>query len=134
MSNQIEYLNTDLDLASSSDLTALSEHLEANGVFSLHVTQGGDGEWSATFETDEIHNEPETNIAALLDVIENLDETHRTTWSRCTQREFNIGYDCGHEPWAFNHGLSNALIRRIADVGASVRFTIYPRRDQENAR
>ena len=43
-------------------------------------------------------------------------------------REFNIGYDCGEEPWAFNQGLSAETLRRVAAVKASLRWTLYPDR------
>ena len=49
---------------------------------------------------------------------------------QCTTREFNLGYDCGAEPWAFNQGLSSELLGRIAAVGASLRLTIYPDREE----
>jgi hypothetical protein len=48
----------------------------------------------------------------------------------CSRREFNIGYDCGREPWAFNQVLSAQLLSRIAAARASLRVTLYPDRDQ----
>ena len=50
MDGTICYLNTDLDLTSSDDLTALAAVFESRGVFPLHVTRGEDGLWYATFE------------------------------------------------------------------------------------
>ena len=130
MDGVITYLNTDLDLISDSDLTALASALETGGVFPLHVTRGEDGRCYATFETDEQHTEPEANIAAMLTVVESLDASLRSVWAGCSLREFNIGYDCGLEPWAFNQGLSSETLRRIAAAGASLRVTLYPDRDQ----
>jgi len=46
------YLNTDLDLTSAADLTALAAAFEAGGVPPLHVTRGEDRQWYATFEAD----------------------------------------------------------------------------------
>jgi hypothetical protein len=123
------YLNTDLDLTSSEDLTAMAAIFEAQGVFALHVTRGEDELWHATFEIMDRQTEPERNIAALVAIAESLVEPHRSVWQRCTQREFNIGYDCGTEPWAFNQGLSCELLGRMAGVGASLRLTIYPDRE-----
>ena len=77
--------------------------------------------------------EPELNIAALVAVVESLDEQHLSLWRGCTQREFNIGYDCGAEPWAFNQGLSSELLGRMADIGTSLRITLYPDREQDKA-
>jgi hypothetical protein len=84
------YLNTDLDLTSGDDLTALAAVFEAQGVPPLHVIHGADGLWYATFETDEPHEQPDPNIAAMMAVIESLAEPLRTVWSGCTRREFNI--------------------------------------------
>jgi hypothetical protein len=131
MDSKICYLNTDLDLTSSHALTELAAAFEAAGLLPLHVTQGEDGLWYATFETRQLHTriEPERDIAEMLLVAESLQEPLRSVWSRCTRREFNIGYDCGDEPWAFNQGLSSALLGRIAAMGASLRVTLYPDRE-----
>ncbi|HEY2979901.1 MAG TPA: hypothetical protein VGJ22_01865 [Anaerolineales bacterium] len=122
----IRYLNTDLDLTSGDDLTALAAAFEAQVVSPLDVTHGEDGLWYATFETDKQHEQPDPNIAAIRAVIESLAGPLRTVWSGCTRREFNIGYACGSKPWAFNQGLSSQLLGRMAAVGASQRITLYP--------
>jgi hypothetical protein len=131
MDGVIEYLNTDLDLASADDLTALVAALEAAGIPPLHVTRGENtGSWYAMLETAEQHLEPESNIAAMLAVIEALPPPLRSVWASCSQREFNVGYDCGLEPWAFNQGLSARLLGRMAAVEASLRWTLYPNREE----
>lgn len=126
MDGTIHYLNTDLDLTSTVDLTALAAALALGDLDSLHVGRVENGLWSARFETTEQHTEPEPNIAAMLAVVESLPTALRSVWASCTLREFNIGYDCGTKPWAFNQGLSSAVLGRIAAVGASLRITIYP--------
>ena len=130
MAGTISYLNTDLDLVSSEELTALAAVFESRGVLALHVIRRADGLWHATFETKDQHTEPEPNIAVMVAVVESLAEPHRSIWLGCTRREFNIGYDSGAEPWAFNQGLSSGLLGRIAAVGASLRITLYPNREQ----
>jgi len=122
----IRYLNTDLDLVSADDLSALVAFLDSRGLFALHAERRDDGLWYATFETEEQHAEPEPNIAAMVWVVESLDETHRALWTRCTLREFNIGYDWGTTPWAFTQTLSSGLLARVAAVDASLRVTLYP--------
>jgi len=125
----ITYLNTDLDLTSADDLTALAAEFEAAGVSPLHVTLGEGGLWYACFETDEQHAEPESNIAAMLAVVESLAPPLRAVWTGCSRREFNVGYDCGLEPWAFNQELSAGLLGRMAAACAALRVTLYPDRD-----
>jgi hypothetical protein len=54
------------------------------------------------FDTDEQHTEPAPNTGAMLTVVESLAPPLRAVWEGCSRREFNIGYDCGLKPWAFN--------------------------------
>jgi hypothetical protein len=127
----IRYQNTDLDLVSSDDLIPLAAAFEAGGLRPLHVTRGEDGLWYTTLETREQYTNPESNIAAMLTVVESLGEPFSLGWRACTKRECNIGYACGREPWAFSHELPTQLLRRIVDVGASLRITLYPLSDQD---
>jgi hypothetical protein len=120
------YLNTDLDLTSMEDLTSLAAAMAKKRVHPLHTTLGEDGLWYATFEVYRRQSEPERDIADMLKAIESLEKRLRKIWLGCSRREFNIGYDCGSKPWAFNQGLSNKLLTRIAAASASLRITIYP--------
>lgn len=100
------------------------------GIFTLHVTLGEDGLGHATLETEAEHPEPETNIASILTAVESLEVLNLNRWDNCTLREFNIGYDCGAEPWAFNQRLSPNLLGRMAAALAAlrtwrVRMTLY---------
>lgn len=63
---------------------------------------------------------------ALLSAIESLDGPTHELWSACTSREFNIGYDCGDEPWAFSHELTPETLARMAALGIALRITLYP--------
>jgi hypothetical protein len=69
----------------------------------------------------------------MLDAIEAIEGVAKDLWEECSQREFNIGFDCGDEPWAFNHGLTNATLKRLVGVGASLRITLYPFRPSRQA-
>jgi hypothetical protein len=123
----IRYINTDLDLTSARDLRPLANALEANGVRPLYpIKQSADGLWYSVLEIEDYLEEPEPTICIMLEAIEKLDGEARSVWDECTRRDFNIGYDCGDEPWAFNNGISNAVVLRIAESGASLRITLYP--------
>jgi hypothetical protein len=126
--NTISYLNTDLDLASAEDLHPLAEALHSSGLFPLHIAFGEDGLWHATLESEADHGEPETNIASMPAAVESLSLPHRNRWNTCTLREFNVGYDCGAEPWAFNQSLSPSLLGRVAAACVALRITLYPNR------
>lgn len=123
---RIKYLNTDLDLKSADDLHSLVAALETRGLCGLHVTLGEDQHWDSILECEEQHAEPEASIQTMLDAVEALSEGERQSWDRCLLREFNVGYDCGAEPWAFNQGLSNSTLARMAAVGSTFRLTLYP--------
>jgi hypothetical protein len=120
------YLNTDLDLVSASDVTEVVAALETRGLYALNVGQWEDGLFHATLETSESYGEPEATIAAMLDAVEAFPEGVRGQWLALQVREFNIGYDCGDRPWAYNQGLTNRTLRRLADAQATLRVTLYP--------
>lgn len=83
---------------------------------------------------DSNDTEPEPNIKRLLDAVDSLSDESRIIWERCSKREFDVGYDCGDEPWSFNQGLSNEILRRMAKSGASFRMTLYPQRPESEFR
>lgn len=122
----ILYLNTDLDLVADQDLTELASALESRGLCVFHVVKGEDSLWYARFETDVQADEPERTIEIMVAALESLPEELRSVLRRCRLEELDIGYKCGDAPWAFNQGLSNALLGRVADLGASLRVTIHP--------
>jgi hypothetical protein len=125
---QTRYLNTDLELVSAVDLSPLATMLEVKGLFQLHLAQTEEDCWIASFETGEAFEDPESTIAAMLSIIEQLDKPTQQIWQSLTLREFNIGYGCGDEPWA--QSLSNSLLQRVAAVGASLGVTLYSYPDQ----
>lgn len=126
MKHEIHYQITDLDLRAPLDLAPLADALAQRGLFAYYVGPGQDGSWSARFATASGFREPDPDIAAMLTAIESLDEPSRSLWATCTSRDFNIGYDCGDAPWAFNQQLSAATLTRIAAAGAGLVITIYP--------
>lgn len=132
MKNEIRYINTDLDLWASTDLTPLANALTHTGrLVPLYVGPLSNGTWSARFETADPFEGPDQNINAMLTLVDALDDESRSLWPACSSREFNIGYDCGDEPWGFNQKLSAATIARLAAAGAAVVVTIYPLRETD---
>ena len=125
MKQTIKYLNTDLDLIAPFDLDSLAQALAPLGVFALHVSAGEDLTWYACFECEEGFSYPEPNIASSLTAVESLDPESRRIWNACTKREFNIGYDCGDEPWAFNNEITVGTMSRMAALNISLRITLY---------
>ena len=126
--NSIHFLNADLDLEAGFDLGPLTGALSARGLFTLHCWERSEGIWEATCESsrDTLSENAETTILELLESIENLDAESRKAWLGCSRREFNLGYDCGDEPWAFNNAVSVESLARMAALGIAMRMTIYP--------
>ena len=122
----IHYINTDLDLVSLEDLTTFAAALEANGFLTLHNERHGDGLCYATFEATDPYGSPEETLQAMLGIIEGFTQPERDVWHSARERTFNIGYDCGSEPWGFSNRLDSALLRRMADAGAALQITLYP--------
>jgi hypothetical protein len=132
------YRVTDLELHSAEDLTALAAALEAQG---LSVTQRAlqiaetSREWFRIAETDrmwvfqagceEQYDDPEPEVAALLEAVEALDPPARAAWAGCSQRIFDLGYDCGTKPFSVRHDLSAGTLARLAGAGGSLRITLY---------
>ncbi len=133
MKGTIRYLNTDLDLGSTSDLTGLVASLAAKGMFVLHCEQVETGIWHARLETHTQHPAPEENILFFLDLIERLPEPLREIWAGCRHREFSIGYECGARPQAVEHILSSETLGRIAAAGARLNLTLYAPADEPGA-
>lgn len=122
---QFRHRNTDLVLQSDADVTGLVAELTTRRLPCVDVSRGDNGRWYVRFEVDAQLPEPETVIALMLDAVESLAPPLRALWDGCSLREFDIGYDCGEEPWAFNQGLSAGLLRRVAAAGGSIRITLY---------
>jgi hypothetical protein len=125
----VHYINTDLDLVSQSDLTALAAALEAQGFLALHVGHGPDLRWRGCLETDVQYTGPEPNISAMVDAIENLNPSILRDWQGCCFREFNIGYASGCGPGQIANRLSVPLLARLAKLKASAGIAVYAIQD-----
>ena len=95
-------------------------------MFALSAIQRDASSWDATLELEGSFAQPESNIDAILTAVESLPPDAMKIWSACTVREFNLGYACGDEPWAFTNQLTSPTLARMAALGASLRLTLYP--------
>ena len=127
---ETRYINTDLDLESGFDLSPLTDALESLGVFPLQVLRTEERGWISALETTTEYKDPETNITAMLDAIDALNEEMTALWKKCSLRDFDIGYECGEEPHYIRNNLSLNTIQRIAQAGAELRITLYGLRIQ----
>lgn len=127
--SQIRYLNTDLDIICDADPAALVVELES---FGLYVHRDDDDGAFCLMCEGQNEAEAQQNIDLLLKAIATLSPSSRSFWDcHCTKRELNVGYDCGDQPWAYNQGISDAIVRRMAEAGVSFRITLYPHRSDK---
>jgi hypothetical protein len=119
------YINTDLELSSDSELTELVNTLERLGLQSLNEPKNNEHKWVATLETSSSDGSPVEHIETLVTIIEGLDSRSRQTWENCSRRDFDIGLAGDPGEFSTTWGLPNSLLRRVADIGASLSVTVY---------
>lgn len=139
------YLNTDLEIESREDLAAGAGALEAGGLWVMFrdETPNEDGLYFARFEVFEVAGQSgyraDQTVSTLLSAVEALPPPLRRVWDACSLRLFDLGYQSGKEPFAFQDDLSAETLRRLTAVGGSLRVTLYrvepqrgPRRGRRN--
>ena len=133
-SKKIQYLNTDLVIESTDDLTNLSTALEQTDALVLYNDPTADGGWEALIEAggevgspqDGGDYSPDGHISWFLDCIEALPAELQAVWRRSAVREFDLGFRCGFRPFGYQEVVSSAVLQRLVDHCASLRITIYP--------
>ena len=127
----LRYLNTDLDIESTDNLSVLVPALEENCVV-LHVEEMRDGRWMIRVEADrsgeseEAVASPECDINKLLSVLNNLDADSKRLLLHADLFDFNIGWESGTELPPSSFRLSSELLGKISEIGATLTTTIYP--------
>jgi hypothetical protein len=114
------FLNVDLDVASTEDLTPLLRALEPVA-YALERPAG-----LASFELgDPTPTQPEPLILEFVRLISGLPAEARGIWERATKRTFDIGMQSSHEPAQASYRLSAETLRAAADIGAEIAITVY---------
>jgi hypothetical protein len=83
----------------------------------------------ASFECNEHLADPNSLIAMFLDMIEFLDERAVQQWHSADSKVFDICYEADAEQGVFRSDISQEVMKRIAEAGATLRVTLYPRND-----
>jgi len=120
----IQYLNTDLEIESKSDLSRIVEEF-GEDVLVLHHGEIR-GYQHASFSIAGGSTDADSTINSLCTLIEQLPADVREIWDGCCSRIFDIGYESGTSPQNFRSEIRAATIQRVAKIGASVVITIYP--------
>ncbi|WP_316203432.1 hypothetical protein [Bradyrhizobium sp. SZCCHNS3051] len=122
------FLNLDLVLTSSTDLTPLIAHLDQ----SVHVLHHREHEqkFLLVLETNEtVSPHPITCTEQFLTVIEALSAPAKALWNGCTSRTFSYGFEGGREFPALDTTIPADLLLRIATLGAAIDIAVYPFRN-----
>lgn len=127
--DRIHFLNVDLDLHAPDGLDAIVAAFDGVAM-DLH---DGDyprplGDDHASFEVIHIDHEtatPESTIAAFCDAIESFPADAKQQWTAASERVFNIGIECGSEPYHQIWRLPAELVKRVAALGGVIELTVY---------
>ena len=117
------YINTDLEVQSVADLSAI-EHALGSAVVCLHKSQR-DGLYFASFELSRDHGDPDSCIRAFCSHIEALPPPARAAWSNCVNRTIDVGIEATSAK-ASQWTVSSASLESLSRVGAVLRVTQYP--------
>ena len=121
---EIQYLNTDLDIESKSDLSRIVEEF-GEDVITLHHGEMR-GYQQARFETSYDNIDADGVMNSFCRLVEQMTKEVREIWDGCVSRAFDIGYESGSSPQNFRSEIRASTIQRVAEIGASVVITIYP--------
>lgn len=127
---EVQYLNTDLEIESESDLSKIVDEFDED-VLVLHQGEIR-GYQHAAFEIagSSGSTNPDDIINYFCDLVDGLSQETRKIWDGCCSRVFDIGYESGSTP-NFQSEIRPGTIERVAKIGAGIVITIYPLRGEQ---
>jgi hypothetical protein len=127
----VQYLNTDLEIESESDLSKIVDEF-GEGVLVLHHGEIR-GYQHAYFEIAGSTRSASADdiINSFCSLVDGLSDEARKIWDGCCSRVLDIGYDSGTSTPNFRSEI-RAGIKRVAKIGASHVITISPSRGDLN--
>jgi hypothetical protein len=120
------FLNVDLDIESKYDISPIIRDF-GDKVFILNDEPYSEGSYNLSVELNDswCQQDPEGLILGYIELIKNFSDDAKDAWNRAHKKSFDLGYECGFQPYSINNELSNSTINAVASVGASVIFTLY---------
>lgn len=119
-----EFLNVDLDLESTEDLSPLISALSPIA-FALH-SEGQTMILRCTLElNDGDPPDADSAIREFAQALLALSPDIRHIWDRATLRRFSIGIAAGSTPHSFIVTVQPLTLQRVAALGASIEVAIY---------
>ena len=127
--SKITYLNSDLELKSTSSFDDLNKFLDEDGAWSLHYDQdcdqGKTRGWHGIYEIDNHYDTPNETLKEFLSLLLKMDEKSESQWNKCSIREFDIGYECGKEPRTYKNEIPCSILETLTELNIGLRITIY---------
>ena len=114
------FLNVDLDVRGSNDLTPLTAAV-GDALYVLHHEAGV----FASFELNESLATPAEAINKLIDHLEKLPTPARDAWDRADKRSFNVGIGAADRPYSTEYALPPQTLQRVVSIGGEIAITIY---------
>ncbi len=124
--NKIKYLNTDLYLESPKSFKKLNDFLNKKDFWALYYGKTNDKWWGSYETCNRPCKTPKKTIEIFLKKLSCMDKTIQKQWDQCNSKKFDIGYECGQKPWAFNDEIPNNIIKKLTELNLGIRITIYP--------
>lgn len=134
LSQDFKFLNVDLEIESNKDLTPLLQELEgkADAIYHRGFKDGFDqanlnhSTYPDCDDETKLIGQSNLLIAAFCDLLENLSETTRNLWEDSKVKYFDVGYECGNKSSGYRTEITTETMRRCAELGVSIRMTVYP--------
>jgi hypothetical protein len=125
MASETSFLNVDLDIQSKQPLdrlvTAFGERVRVLHVgkvarhFEAHIELARSG----------YQRNPNPLIRRFVELIATLPPSARQLWTSATLRQFNLGFQAGSKPPAYEVVLDPLTLESVWGMGAEVVITIY---------
>ena len=121
------HLNTDLEIESDNDLSKIIEEF---GEEIIVLYQGeGQSHNRVSFEVATNMNDPDDIISFFCILVEGLSEKSKEIWKSSFHKVFDIGYEAGEFPSSYHSEIRHETIKRVADLGANIAISIYPKQN-----
>jgi len=122
-SDTTRFLNVDLELVATFDLTPLLVHLNPT-TFTLRDSVD-DGRRTVWMELDADPKETDDAILRYAMLVESLPTEIRRLWDECEDRCLNVGIQSGVTPDASAFPISTAALGKLVAIAARLVITVY---------
>lgn len=122
-SEATQFLNVDLELVATFDLTPLLEHFNS-ATFTLRDSVD-DGRRTVWMELAPDPKDTDDAILRYAMLIESLPGNLRRLWDGCEDRCLNVGIQSGLTPHASAFRISQAAITKLVALAARLEITVY---------